>query len=264
MNLRVRISRCQLSQVKVFWREVGAGKNIIFLHGAWHNSAVWLPIMLDLANDYHCIAPDLLGFGDSQLTTESDYSIDLIVEFLSEYLSNLKLDKVVLLGEGLGAWIAASFVLKHPEKIDKLILIEPTGLENQEIKWQWKWGRWLSQPVPIIFWLLKCWSLYDRTGSQAYLDLARQLRLSPATHQLLCQRRWADIANELLGENLSLIEIPALIIAGEQANQTVLNNSRTYANLIPKCDLRFIPEADENLLITHLQLVVKSITDWLK
>ena len=264
MNLRVRISRCQLSQVKVFWREVGAGKNIIFLHGAWHNSAVWLPIMLDLANDYHCIAPDLLGFGDSQLTTESDYSIDLIVEFLSEYLSNLKLDKVVLLGEGFGAWIAASFVLKHPEKIDKLILIEPTGLENKEIKWQWKWGRCLSQPVPIIFWLLKCWSLYDRTGSQAYLDLARQLRLSPATHQLLCQRRWADIANELLGENLSLIEIPALIIAGKQANQTVLNNSHTYANLIPKCDLRLIPEADENLLITHLQLVVKSITDWLK
>ncbi|MGL5508651.1 MAG: alpha/beta fold hydrolase [Microcoleaceae cyanobacterium] len=264
MDLRVRISRCQLSQVKVFWRELGEGENIIFLHGAWQNSAVWLPMMFDLANDYHCIAPDLLGFGDSQLIGKSDYNIDLIVEFLSEYLSNLKLDKVLLLGEGLGAWIAASFVLKYPEKIDKLILIEPIGLENKQIKSQWKWGRYLSQPVPLTVWWLKFWSLYDRSGSQEYLDLAKNLRLSPASSKLLCQRRWADIANELLGENLSLIEIPALIIAGEQASQTVLNNSRTYANLIPKGQLQLIAEADDNLLISHLELVVKSITDWLK
>lgn len=264
MDLRVRISRYQLSQVKVFWREVGAGENIIFLHGAWHNSAIWLPIMSYLADNYHCIAPDLLGFGDSQLTGKSDFSIDLIVEFLSEYLSNLKLDKVFLLGEGLGAWIAASFVLKYPEKIDKLILIQPTGLENKQIKWQWKWGRWLSQPVPVTIWCLKMWSLYDRTGSQIYLDLAENLRSSPASNKLLCQRRWADIANELLGENLSLIEIPALIIVGKQASQEILNTSQAYANLIPKCDLQLIPEADENLLITHLELVVKSITDWLK
>jgi haloalkane dehalogenase len=264
MDLRVRISRCQLSQVKVFWREAGAGENIIFLHGAWDNSAVWLSMMLNLANDYHCIAPDLLGFGDSQLTTQSDYSIDLIVEFLSEYLSSLKLDRVFLLGEGLGAWIAASFVLKYPEKIDKLILIQPTGLENKEIKWQWKWGRRLNQPVPIAFWLLKCRSLYDHSGSQAYLDLATKLRLYPATNQLLCQRRWADIANELLGENLSLIEIPALIIAGEQANQTVLNNSHTYANLIPKGQLQLIAGADENLLDIHPELLIECIKNWLK
>lgn len=264
MNLRVRISRCQLSQVKVFWREVGAGKNIIFLHGAWHNSAVWLPMMLNLANDYHCIAPDLLGFGDSPLTPKSDYSIDLIVEFLSEYLSNLKLDQVVLLGEGLGAWIAASFVLKYPEKIDKLILIEPTGLENKQIKWQWKWGRYLSQPVPITVWWLKFWSLYDRAGSREYLDLAEKLRLSPTSNKLLCQRRWADIANELLGENLSLIEIPALIIAGEQANPTVLNNSRTYANLIPKGQLQLVAGMTENLLDDQSELLSECIKNWLK
>ena len=79
MPLPVRNSRIKLSQGLLFWREVGQGSAIVFLHGSWKDSSQWLPVMQQLSKHCHCFAPDLLGFGESEVV-KGRCSIALQVE----------------------------------------------------------------------------------------------------------------------------------------------------------------------------------------
>ena len=66
----LRNSRRKLSQGLLFWSETGEGIPVILLHGAWNNSSQWSLVIEKLAQDFHCFAPDLLGFGESEKTTD--------------------------------------------------------------------------------------------------------------------------------------------------------------------------------------------------
>ena len=48
-----------------FYREVGAGEPIVFLHCSSGSSGAWVPVMNQLGRDYRVLAPDLLGYGRS-------------------------------------------------------------------------------------------------------------------------------------------------------------------------------------------------------
>lgn len=115
MNILFRNSRRKLSQGVLFWREVATGIPAIFLHGAWNDGSEWVSVMELLANDIHCFTPDLLGFGESA-HPNVHHTIDLQVECLADFIEALKLEKVYLVGNSLGGWIAASYTLKYPEK----------------------------------------------------------------------------------------------------------------------------------------------------
>ena len=114
MNFLFRNSRIKLNQGILFWREVGTGIPMIFLHGAWNDGSEWVSTMELLAENIHCFSPDLLGFGESA-NPNIHHSIDLQVECLADFLEALKLEKVYLVGNSLGGWIAASYALKYPE-----------------------------------------------------------------------------------------------------------------------------------------------------
>ena len=101
-----RNSRRKISQGLLFWREIGVGAPIIFLHGAWDDSSQWLSVMDLLGQNFHCFAPDLLGFGESEYP-HVHYSVDLQVECLRELLQALNLERVTFVGHYLGGWVAA-------------------------------------------------------------------------------------------------------------------------------------------------------------
>ena len=92
-----RNSRRKLSQGLLFWREVGDGIPVVFLHGACSDSSEWVSTMELMSRDFHCFAPDLLGFGESEYP-DIHHAIDLHVDCLVEFLQALKLNKQ-LVGE---------------------------------------------------------------------------------------------------------------------------------------------------------------------
>ena len=130
MHTLFRNSRRQLTQGLLFWREAGEGTPIIFLHGAWNNSSQWVSVVESLSDNFHCFAPDLLGFGESE-NPNVHYSIDLEVECIAEFVQALRLEKVYLIGYSLGGWIAARYALKYPDKVYGLVLLAPEGVAVQ-------------------------------------------------------------------------------------------------------------------------------------
>ncbi|MBE8965332.1 alpha/beta hydrolase [Nostocales cyanobacterium LEGE 12452] len=268
MDTLFRNSRRKLSQGLLFWREVGEKTPIIFLHGAWNESSQWLSVMESLAQDFHCFAPDLLGFGESE-NPNIHHSIDLQVECLAEFLQAVKLEKVYLVGHSLGGWIAASYALKYPEKVDGLVLLAPEGVEiaGQEEYCQ-KMRRLLNYP-PLVVKLLRSLSpLTKILGWHEKIAQDLQLRQSllpyPIGCQLLFKRRQVEIEAELLQKQLYMIDIPVFILQGGQDTPDALARSRVYAQLMPKVELKMIAHAGNDLPESCAEVVASEIREFIQ
>ncbi|WP_445637209.1 Alpha/beta hydrolase [Nostoc sp. DSM 114161] len=251
MDTLFRNSRRKLSQGLLFWREVGAEIPVIFLHGAWNDSSEWLSVMESLAENFHCFAPDLLGFGESE-NPNIHHSIDLQVECLAEFLQAVKLEKVYLVGHSLGGWIAASYALKYPENVDGMVLLAPEGVEIAGQEEYFRKMRRLLNYSPLVVKLLR--SLTPFTKILGWhekitqdLQLRQDLLRYPIACQLLFKRRQAEIEAESLQKRLYTIEAPVLILQGGQDTPDALAKTQVYAQLIPKVELKMIAHAGNDL-----------------
>ena len=264
-----RNSRRRLSQGLLFWREVGNGIPVVFLHGAWCDSSEWVSIMeLVSRRDIHCFAPDLLGFGESEYP-DIHHAIDLQVDCLFEFLQALKLEKVYLAGHSLGGWIAASCALKYPEKVKGLILLSPEGVEIEGWKKRWQKMRRLIQGSSFIFKLLKIFRPLAKmfgwdTKIEADLQQRRILLQNPTATQLLYDRQLPEIESEFLQDKLDLIQIPVLVLQGGKDAPDALTRSQIYAIVIPQAELKIIDRAGDNLPQKCASDVAKEIRDFIK
>ncbi|MBO3461167.1 alpha/beta hydrolase [Aetokthonos hydrillicola Thurmond2011] len=268
MEAVLRNSRRKLSQGLLFWREVGKGTPVIFLHGAWSDSSQWVSVMEFLSHDIHCFAPDLFGFGESDYPN-IHYSIDLQVECLAEFLQALKLEKVYLVGHSLGAWIATSYALKYPEKVYGLVLLAPEGVPIEGQKKRWQTMRLLVNLPTVLFqFLRRLRPLTKVFGCDRQIEQNWQFRQLILQHptgcQLLFQRQQPEIEAELLDKQLYLIIFPVLIVQGGKDAPEALALSQAYAKKIPTASLKMIPHAGSDLSESCAELVADDIRDFIK
>ena len=263
MNLPLRNSRIRLPLGQVFWREVGQGPILVFLHGSWNDSSQWLPIIEHLSQDYHCFALDLLGFGESE-KPKLHYSIQLEVDCLVEYLEALHLPQVYLIGHSLGGWIAASYALNDLSKVGGLVLLAPEGVHAEGQPLSAWWERWLFGRPPIAYNILRSLlplaQLFGRHKSlQQVLQRQQQLNSFPIASQLLFRRRRSEIQAELLEERLNWIKVPTLILQGGKDTSIAIARSQTYAEHTPQAELRIIEQGGNDLTEALPGLVAEHI-----
>jgi pimeloyl-ACP methyl ester carboxylesterase len=124
---------------------------LLLLHG-WMDSSATFQFMVDaLQHDWHVIAPDWRGFGDSQWNDQGYHSPDYLADLdaLLEHLSPS--ESVRLVGHSMGAMVAGLYAGIRPERIKSLVLIEGFGLSDtraQEAPGRSaRWLRELRQPL---------------------------------------------------------------------------------------------------------------------
>ena len=121
----------QSKQVEVFGQkihyvEAGSGPNVILLHGLGGDSTNWAATVPALASNYHVWAPDQIGFGASDKPL-INYRVGTLVDFLEGFCKKAGIDKAVVVGNSLGGWTAMAFTLAHPERVQKLVLVDSAG-----------------------------------------------------------------------------------------------------------------------------------------
>ncbi|HEY9821837.1 MAG TPA: alpha/beta hydrolase [Candidatus Sericytochromatia bacterium] len=269
MNLPLRNSRIRLPLGQVFWREVGQGPILVFLHGAWGDGSQWLSVIEHLSQDYHCFAPDLLGFGESE-RPKLHYSIQLQVECLGEYLKALHVPEVYLIGHSVGGWIAASYALQYLDEVRGLVLVAPEGVRAEGFPESRQWTRWLVGRPPLAYAVLRSLlplaRVFGRHKSiEQALRLRQKLNASPTACKLLFQRRRSEIQAELLQERLPELKVPTLIVQGKNDTPEAIAQSQAYAEKTPSAQLRIIdqggndlPEAIPDLVAEYIHHFVNS------
>ena len=110
-----------------YW-DLGSGPVVVLVHGLGSRKEDWLPVLEPLAQKYRLLVPDQIGFGKSDKPL-LDYSVQTYVDFLNEFLRQLKVEKVSLVGESLGGWIAGLYAAEaslgeHLVPVEKLVLVD--------------------------------------------------------------------------------------------------------------------------------------------
>ncbi len=96
----------------------------VFLHGGALNAHTWDLCCLALRDDYHCLALDQRGHGDSDWAHDEDYSIGAQLGDTKGFVDKLGLDKFILVGMSLGAINSLAFAVAHPERLSHLVIID--------------------------------------------------------------------------------------------------------------------------------------------
>lgn len=268
MALPIRNSRIRLSQGLLFWREVGTGTTVVFLHGAWSDSDEWLPLFEHLGKTFHCVAPDLLGFGESDRPKKCHYSVELEVEILTEFLDTLGVRSCYLVGHSLGGWVAASYALRHPEPVRGIVLLNPEGIDIRSRRSRWSTERWLTSPLPLRVWLMQLLRpLLNAMGRgeelTQLLRRRRQLLSASAACQLLFRRRTAELQSELVGDRIGWLKMPLLLLQSQVCDPELMAIARDYAQA-PFAVAEVIPNADLTLLHTHDAEVAQHIDQFVQ
>ncbi|WP_010186554.1 alpha/beta fold hydrolase [Sphingomonas sp. PAMC 26605] len=111
----------------------GPAKNrtVVLLHGKNFCSATWQDTITALAaQGYRVIAPDQIGFCKSSKPAGYQYSVAALATLTRGLLDRVGAHKVLLVGHSTGGVIALRFALLYPKSIDRLVLVNPLGLND--------------------------------------------------------------------------------------------------------------------------------------
>lgn len=107
------------------------GQSVVLLHGKNFNGAYWETTIEALTGEgYRVIVPDQIGFGKSSKPEHLQYSFHLLAHNTKKLLDELKVEKAAVLGHSMGGMLATRFALMFPETTEKLVLLNPIGLED--------------------------------------------------------------------------------------------------------------------------------------
>ncbi|MFP7159430.1 alpha/beta hydrolase [Priestia aryabhattai] len=114
-----------INNINIFYREAGNTSNptILLLHGFPSSSHMYRNLINKLMDEYHIIAPDYPGFGNSDQPEmdKFEYTFDSLALLINEFVEKLKLEKFSIYVQDYGAPVGFRLVTKHPERIQAII-----------------------------------------------------------------------------------------------------------------------------------------------
>jgi pimeloyl-ACP methyl ester carboxylesterase len=105
------------------WGSVGKPAALL-VHGLRGHAHSWDDVSAALCDDYHVLALDQRGRGDSDWAKDGDYTTNAYVADLAGFCDALNLDKFVLVGHSMGGRNSMAFGGKYPEKLKKLVIVD--------------------------------------------------------------------------------------------------------------------------------------------
>lgn len=105
---------------------------LVMVHGFGANKAVWFRCCRHLKDDFHLIAIDLPGHGESSKYMDKDYSLSNQTMYLRAILEELKVEKPHLAGNSMGGAIIALYAALYPDDIAGITLFNPGGIKTYE------------------------------------------------------------------------------------------------------------------------------------
>jgi pimeloyl-ACP methyl ester carboxylesterase len=128
------VKRMKLSNdIEIAYTDEGKSKTtpILYLHDIGGYMRSWDKSYNGLRHFHRSIRVDLPGYGKSSKDNIEGNMIEY-ADLMKAFLSKLKINKVVVMGHGMGGQIAMTMALKYPNLVEKLVLINPTGFENYD------------------------------------------------------------------------------------------------------------------------------------
>lgn len=241
--------------VRLHYTDEGSrnARALILVHGFAASVHAWRPWVERLSADYRLIAIDLPGHGLTETPAGYRASLEGNAELVNALATHLGVDRFVLAGNSMGGAVSLAYAMKHPERLDGLVLVDAAG---------WP-GERNAGPPPLVFALLNndiarsLMKLIDprllaRDGLKAaYIDPAlinealvdRYANLAMAEgHRDVLLTQDSRANPPWTPQSFQQIRTPTLVMTGEKDAIIPADNSRAIAAAIPGAYLVTYPE----------------------
>lgn len=126
MDARLLVLRLPVNigndNMKLFFRELGTGQPVVMLHGIFGSADNWLTHSRMLSERFRTFALDLRNHGQSDHADEFDYPT--MANDVAAFLDEHDLEDPIVIGHSMGGKVAMNFAVAHPEKLQKLIVVD--------------------------------------------------------------------------------------------------------------------------------------------
>jgi len=236
-----------VDSLEIGYDDVGAGGDVplLFTHAFPSNRTMWAPQVSALVERCRCVAVDLRGFGDSSV--RPPYSMEQYADDLAHLLDQLHIDKVVLVGCSMGGYVSFSFWRRHRNRVRALVLADTrAGADSEET---------LARRRQLI-------DLARTEGATAIANAmissivgktTREKRPDTydAVHRTMAQAPVEGIVGALEAmmlrpdstATLATIDVPTLIVVGEEDVPTPVKEARAMLEKIAGSRLEIIAQA---------------------
>ena len=144
----VKYQSIDINGVNIFYREAGSQQKptLVLLHGFPTSSHMFRNLISELSNEFHMIAPDYPGFGNSEQPDiqSFEYSFDNLANLMNDFLKELQVNRYSLYVMDYGAPIGYRIAHRHPDRVQALIIQNGNAYEEglrefwDPIKKYWK------------------------------------------------------------------------------------------------------------------------------
>jgi pimeloyl-ACP methyl ester carboxylesterase len=131
MSTTAPVHRVDVDTASVAYFDSGGdGPPVVLLHGCPFTKFVWRNVIPRLSDQFRCVAPDLLGLGDTETPVGADWSLPAQVDAVLGLLDRLGLPQVALVGHDQGGAIAQLIAIQHPRLVSALVLADAEAYDN--------------------------------------------------------------------------------------------------------------------------------------
>jgi pimeloyl-ACP methyl ester carboxylesterase len=230
--------------IKTNYLEAGSGPDVILVHGSGPGVtayANWRLVIPALAERFHVIAPDLVGFGFSERPSDVEYSVQTWADQVVGLMDSLGLQQASIIGNSFGGAIALRIATQHPERAGKLVLMGSMGVdfpitEGLERVWGYEPSFENMRKVLDVF-------AYDRKLVPDELAEVRyRVTLQPGFQESFAamfpapRQRWVD-AMRTDDEEIRKLSHQTLIIHGREDQVIPVETSLHLMQLLDNGDL---------------------------
>ncbi len=106
----------------IHYEVLGRGRPILFLHGWVGSWRYWIPAMQSASASYRAYALDFYGFGDT-VKNRQRYSLQAQADLIEEFMQNLGIGRLAIVGHGLGALVGLRFAAQHPGVVERVMAV---------------------------------------------------------------------------------------------------------------------------------------------
>ncbi len=210
----------EVDGLRIFYEVEGVGETVVLLHG-WGGQAVsFKPVFDYLVSGYKAYALDLPGFGSSDLPP-CPWGADDYALFVSAFFTKLGVSKASIIAHSFGGRIAIVLAAKHPEKVNKLILVDSAGIKpRRTLKYH------VRVSIAKIGRLLFSRRLFGKYGEKVRDAISRLVGSKDYQDAGEMRGTFTKIVNEDLKPILPKIRASTLLVWGEKDTATPVSHAK--------------------------------------
>ncbi|MBW3669609.1 MAG: alpha/beta hydrolase [Actinobacteria bacterium] len=226
-------------------RRLGLGSDVVYLHSAV-GEGEGLLLLDELARTFEVYAPVFPGYGESAGIEQIDDMEDVAFHLL-DLFDRLHLEQPAVVGNSLGAWMAAELSVRYPDRVGALVLVNPVGLHIEGAPIKDIFGRKLDELAGDFFaddshpMAQMMTMMTDAQPGSLPFDLVRPLVQTMAATARLAWDPY--LHNPKLQKRLWRITAPTLVVRGAQDTLVPPAHAAAYVDAIADARLCEVDDA---------------------